>query len=84
MILQGQIMPLLTAIFTFTIIVVASNELAKGFQKLKLPLITGFIIIGVIAGPDLLKMIPRQSLNELLFIDDIALAYNNNLDLLIH
>ncbi len=75
MFFQGHIMPLLTAIFTFTIIVVASNEIAKGFQKLKLPLITGFIIIGVIAGPDLLKMIPRESLSRLTFIDDIALAF---------
>ncbi len=72
---QGHILPLLTAIFTFTIIVVASNEIAKIFQKIKLPLITGFIIIGVIAGPDLLKMIPRDSLNKLTFIDDIALAF---------
>ncbi len=75
MVFQGQIIDLFTAIFTFTIIVVASNEIAKGFQKLKLPLITGFIIIGVIAGPDLLKMIPRDSLNRLTFIDDFALAF---------
>ncbi len=75
MLFRGEIMHLLTAIFTFTIIVVASNEIAKGFQKLKLPLITGFIIIGVIAGPDLLKMIPRDSLNRLRFIDDVALAF---------
>ncbi len=75
MFFHGHIMPLLTAIFTFIIIVVASNEIAKGFQKLRLPLITGFIIIGVIAGPDMLKMIPREALSRLTFIDDIALAF---------
>ncbi len=75
MIIRTEIMHLLTAIFTFTIIVVASNELAKVFQKLKLPLITGFIIIGVIAGPALLKMIPSDSLERLKFIDDVALAF---------
>ncbi len=67
--------PLVEALFTFIIIVTASNQIAKLFQKLKLPLITGFIIIGTIAGPDVLKMIPRVSLDKLYFIDDIALAF---------
>ncbi len=75
MINHGEILGLLSALFTFLILVVASNELAKVFQKIKLPLITGFILIGVIAGPDILKMIPRESLDKLSFIDDIALAF---------
>ncbi len=75
MIDHHAVLALLTAAFTFLIIVIASNELAKGFQKLKLPLITGFILIGVIAGPDILKMIPRESLHKLYFIDEFALAF---------
>ncbi len=75
MISHHEILALLTAVFTFLIIVIASNQLAQGFQRLKLPLITGFILIGVIAGPDVLKMIPRQSLDKLFFIDEIALAF---------
>ncbi len=75
MINHGDILGLLSALFTFLIIVVASNEIAKVFQKIKLPLITGFILIGVIAGPDILKMIPRESLDKLFFIDEVALAF---------
>ncbi len=75
MISHHEILGLLTAIFTFLIIVIASNQLAQGFQRLRLPLITGFILIGVIAGPDVLKMIPRQSLDKLSFIDEFALAF---------
>ena len=75
MITHHAILALLTAIFTFLIIVIASNEGARGFQRLKLPLITGFILIGILAGPDVLKMIPRQSLDKLFFIDEIALAF---------
>ena len=72
---DGNLAHILAAIFTFIIIVIASNSIAKGFQKFKLPLITGFIIIGVIAGPDVLKMIQRDSLDYLKFIDKTALAF---------
>ncbi len=58
----------------FMIIVTASSRLALIFQKIKLPLITGFIIVGVFAGPSLLKMLPGD-LAKLKFVDDIALAF---------
>ncbi len=58
----------------FTIIVIASNQLAQMFKKIKLPLITGFIVIGVIAGPYVLKMLPKD-LGHLSFINEIALGF---------
>jgi len=61
-------------IAAFAIIVTASSRLALIFQKIKLPLITGFIIVGVIAGSSLLKMLPSD-LDKLKFVDDIALAF---------
>lgn len=59
----------------FAIISVASNHLSKLFLKVKLPLITGFLVMGIIAGPDVLELIPRGAIAELDFVNDIALAF---------
>ncbi|MCB9234695.1 MAG: cation:proton antiporter [Bacteroidia bacterium] len=59
----------------FAIVAIASKQISKVFQKLKLPLITGLIVIGMIAGPYLLKMFPREATGDLGFINDISLAF---------
>ncbi len=59
----------------FAIIVVASNQLSKFFLLAKLPLITGFLIMGILAGPDVLELIPREAIADLDFLNDIALAF---------
>jgi len=58
----------------FGIVAIAGNQIAKVFQKLKFPLITGLIITGIIAGSSLLKFIPAKELPELSFLNDLALA----------
>ncbi len=58
----------------FAIVAIAGNQIAKVFQKLKFPLITGLIITGIIAGSSLLKFIPAKTLPELSFLNDLALA----------
>ncbi|MEL6558399.1 MAG: cation:proton antiporter, partial [Bacteroidota bacterium] len=45
------------------------------FQKIRLPLITGFIITGIVAGPYVLKLIPEISKEQLNFINEISLAF---------
>ncbi len=72
---KGELLILMMALFTFAILVVASNEIAKIFQKVKLPLITGFILIGVIVGPYVLDMLPAEAIPKLNFINDVALAF---------
>ncbi|MEA2041953.1 MAG: cation:proton antiporter [Bacteroidota bacterium] len=69
-----EIIVWISIIGAFTIIVVASNQLAEIFQKIKLPLITGFIVIGVLSGPYVLKMLPKD-LVDLGFINDISLGF---------
>lgn len=64
----------ISIIIAFGIIAVASSQLAKGFQKIKLPLITGFVIVGVLAGPYLLNMLPGN-LSKLDFLNDISLGF---------
>ncbi len=53
---------------------IAANQIAKVFQKIKFPLITGFIITGIIAGSSLLNFITPQALVKLNFLNEIALA----------
>ena len=62
-------------LITFLIISVASERIAKIIQKLHLPLITGFLLIGILSGPFVLKMIPESANNSLNFINDLSLAF---------
>jgi Kef-type K+ transport system membrane component KefB len=59
----------------FAIVAVAARKLAGVFQKFRLPLITGFLVIGLISGPEVLDLIERDALLKLTFINDIALAF---------
>ncbi len=58
----------------FLIVAIASNQIAKVFQKIKFPLITGFIITGIIAGSSFLNFIPQEAIKKLNFLNEIALA----------
>ena len=42
--------------------------------KLKFPMITGYIIIGVLLSPSLLNIIPRETVGELDIITNVALG----------
>ncbi len=59
----------------FIIVAVAANQIAKFLQRLKLPLITGLLIIGLMAGPFMFKLLPKSSSQSLQFINDISLAF---------
>ena len=56
------------------IVVLAAESIAKVFQKIKLPLITGFIITGIVTGSSMLNFIPETAIHRLDFLIDIALA----------
>lgn len=66
---------LLILILGFVVIAISANQIAKTFQKIRLPLITGLIFTGIIAGPYILGLIPVSSKSELNFINEIALAF---------
>ena len=72
--LSNDIIYLIIATIGLLIVVLAAESIAKVFQKVKLPLITGFIITGIIAGSSVLNFIPVESVNKLDFLIDIALA----------
>jgi len=61
-------------IIGFLIVAIAANQIAKVFQKIKFPLITGFIITGIVAGSSLLNFITAEALDNLKFLNEIALS----------
>ncbi|MGY8987833.1 MAG: cation:proton antiporter domain-containing protein [Flavobacteriales bacterium] len=66
---------LILLLLTFLIISVASERISKIVQKLHLPLITGFLLVGILSGPFVLKMIPESANQNLNFINDLSLAF---------
>ena len=67
---------LLSVLFAFLIVAVASAKISTYIQKIHLPLITGFLLVGIISGPFVLKMIPADTkLRDLNFINDLSLAF---------
>ena len=58
----------------FLFVAIAASQIAKLFQKIKFPLITGFIITGLIAGSSFLNFITPTAIQNLNFLNEIALA----------
>jgi len=65
----------LLMLIAFVVVAISANHIAQYFKKIKLPLITGLLFVGVACGPFLLALIPRENLINLRFINDIALAF---------
>lgn len=59
----------------FAIIAVAANQIAGFFQKLKLPFITGLLVIGLFSGPFIFNLLPKGVGTNLQFINDISLSF---------
>ncbi len=47
---------------------------SKLFQRLGIPQVVGFIVIGVILGPSFLNVVPVQLSDQLIFVSEIALG----------
>jgi Trk K+ transport system NAD-binding subunit len=72
---MNQYIDPLLAILGFVVVSMAAAQIAGYFRKVKLPLITGLLIAGILTGPFILNLIPDSSLTHLGFVNDIALAY---------
>ena len=66
---------ILIFIAAFAIIALASKQIGQFFVKIRLPLISGFLFAGIIAGPYVLDLIPARAIENLRFIDEISLAF---------
>ena len=59
----------------FIVISLAAKQVGKYFKDYKLPLISGFLFTGIIAGPYVLGLIGSDAVKSLSFIDQISLAF---------
>ncbi|MDE0472761.1 MAG: cation:proton antiporter [Ekhidna sp.] len=59
----------------FLVVAISANQIARRFQKIRLPLITGLIFAGIITGPYVIGLIPINAKSDLNFINEVALAF---------
>ena len=59
----------------FAIVALASKQIGQYFIRAKLPLISGFLFTGIIAGPFMLGLITEEAIKTLRFIDQLSLAF---------
>ncbi|MBN2598667.1 cation:proton antiporter [Labilibaculum sp.] len=62
-------------IMGFLIVAVAANRISRYFPKVKLPIITGLLFIGILSGPFILNFVPLKAITQLHFINEICLAF---------
>jgi len=60
---------------SFTVIALAARQIGQFFARVKLPLISGFLFTGVIAGPFVLGLISVESTQRLHVVMEISLAF---------
>ncbi len=58
----------------FALIALASKQIGQFFTQIRLPLISGFLFAGIIAGPFVLDLISAEAVENLRFVDEISLA----------
>jgi Trk K+ transport system NAD-binding subunit/Kef-type K+ transport system membrane component KefB len=75
MLLMIELKQIVLFLAAFLIVAIAANQISRVFQRIHLPLITGLLIIGIIAGPDILGLITPEAVVNLRFINDIALSF---------
>lgn len=59
----------------FAVLLVSSNRLAAFFTRIKLPLITGLIIMGIVIGPWVFGFLSSEDTERLSFVNEFALAF---------
>ena len=59
----------------FAIVAVASQQIAKVFLKIRFPLITGFLLTGLVAGPFIFGLLDQDGIKEIAYLNDLSLAF---------
>ncbi len=66
---------LIPALASFAIIALAASMIGQFLKLLNLPLVTGYLLTGIIAGPYVLGLVSVELIESLRFIDEIALGF---------
>lgn len=59
----------------FVLIALSARQIGRYFTLARLPLISGFLFTGVLAGPFVLDFISAEAVQKLYFIDQLSLAF---------
>lgn len=59
----------------FARIAAASKQIGQSLVKTGLPLISGFLLTGIVAGPYVLDLISVEAISNLRFVDEISLGF---------
>lgn len=66
---------IIISLLGFGVLTLASDTLGKVLNRIRFPLITGFLFTGILCGPYLLGLIQKPDVQNLLFINDLSLAF---------
>ena len=59
----------------FAIVAVASHRIAQVFLKIRFPLITGFLLTGLAAGPFIFGLLDQKGVEDIAYLNDLSLAF---------
>ena len=63
------------ALITFFVLACAAKEIGAYTRRVGLPLISGFLLLGIIAGPYILGILNTGAVEQLRFLDAFALSF---------
>ncbi len=63
------------SLFALGVLLLASFLIAEILKKAKFPGLTGYMLTGVLIGPDVLDLLSQNILDDLHFFDNLALAF---------
>ncbi len=72
---MDQLPDFFVILVAFGVVTLAARQIGEFFTRLRLPLITGYLFTGLLVGPFVLGFASKESLDQLLFIDEISLAF---------
>jgi Trk K+ transport system NAD-binding subunit/predicted Kef-type K+ transport protein len=67
-------MQLLFYTITFAVVVLAAWQIGRFAARLRLPLISGYLLAGMLAGPFVLDIVHQPAIGRLWYIDEVSLA----------
>ncbi|MDO5715275.1 MAG: cation:proton antiporter [Tissierellia bacterium] len=62
-------------VLSIAIIILSGFLMTRITKKFKLPTVTGYILAGILIGPEMLHLVPRGIVHNLSFISDVALSF---------
>lgn len=70
-----ELVDLVVAIAVFGLLALSSRTIGQVFGRVHLPQITGFLFTGILAGPYVLGVVTETAVNEIIFLDEVALGF---------